>query len=177
MFIRVGLTTLLMVEKEMIPIYLFLNTLITWQKIIFFLRKGNFILSMRYRKTPSKLFDLLKCLIIVIIEIFASESRCDLPNLELTNSYFSKSAEHKLWKVKLKFIIRRLPSTPALGHPFLSATHFNEDEQTAHILKTPFIILNCQKLLSLWVHLVSENESIWRFSMSLWYYFRHSWNT
>ena len=95
MFIRVGLTTLLMVEKEMIPIYSFLHTLIIWQKIIFFLRKGTFILSMRYRKTPSKLFDFLKCLIIVITEIVASESHCDLPNLELTNSYFSKSAEHR----------------------------------------------------------------------------------
>lgn len=61
-------------------------------------------------------------------------------------------------------IIRRLPPLPALGHPFLSAIRFNEDEQTAHILKTPFIILNCQKLAFALGSFVSENEDIWRFN-------------
>lgn len=76
----------------MIPIYSVIKC-IDYMTENYFLEKTNFILSVKYRETPSKIFDLLECLIIVIIESIDSYAAIYLTwNL---HPYFSKRAEHR----------------------------------------------------------------------------------
>lgn len=98
--------TLLILGKEMILIYSVIKY-IDYMTENYFLREREILFFLWNTETTSKIFDLLKCLIIVITESIESFAAI-YPTWNL-HPYFIKTTEYRcIWKIKLKFIIKRL---------------------------------------------------------------------